>query len=165
MTVTRVAVAHGFSVLEVLFATSIVAVGVAALAQLSALSVYANFRAKQATHAAILAQQKVEALFPEAAAGRLTQSPAGTLGRNVPGYCDFVGAAGQFLGGGSLPPPGSAYLRRWSVDAVPGSPSRAVILQVLVTDLRNRGSADSSRSILLLPGEARMVAAKAAPVF
>src|SRR4051812_42476103 len=149
MATTRLDPATGFSLLEVLVATSLVAVGVAALAQLVAVAVYANHQAKQSTFAAILAQQKMEALFPEAASGVLSQSPAGTLGRNVDGYHDRVDAGGR------------TYLRRWSIDAVPDSPSRALILQVLVTDLRNRGAADSASSTVLLPGEARLLSVKA----
>jgi prepilin-type N-terminal cleavage/methylation domain-containing protein len=164
MPTTHTIAERGFSLLEVLVATSLVAVGVAALAQLAVVSVYANLHAKQATFAAILAQQKMEALFPEAAAGALAPSPPGTLGQNAAGYCDFVDAAGRMLAGGPAPPPGATYVRRWSVDAVPGSITRTLILQVLVTDLTNRGDADSLGSLLVLPGEARIVAAKAAPV-
>ncbi len=144
---------RGFSLLEVLVATTLVATGVAALAQLAAAAVYANHRAKQATFAAILAEQKMEALFGDAAAGGLAQSPAGALSRNVYGYCDVVDTGGR------------AFFRRWAIDVVPGSPSRALMLQVLVTDRRDRGAADSGTSNLLLPGEARLLAVKAASIF
>jgi len=152
MASTHVSAAGGFSLLEVLVATSLVAAGVAALAQLATMSVLANLRAREATFAAILAQQKMEALFPEAASGALRQSPAGALGRNVDGYYDRIDAGGR------------TYLRRWSVDAVPGSVSRALMLQVLVTD-PTRGAADGGTPNLLLPGDARVLAVKAAPVF
>src|SRR5471030_3520726 len=99
---------RGCSLLEVLVAMTIVAVGGVALAQLFALSTRANLHARQTTLAALLAQQKMEQLrglawsvdalgqpvsdvasdttvVPEAASGGtgLTPSPAGALGHSV----------------------------------------------------------------------------------
>ena len=55
---------RGYSLLEVLIAVTIVAVGVAALAQLVGFAVHANLRARDTTVAAVLAQQKIEELLP-----------------------------------------------------------------------------------------------------
>ena len=153
---------RGFSLLEALVATSIVAVGVAALAQLSGLALYANVQARQTSIAPVLAQQKIEELFAEAAVGGLTRSPAGTLESDVQGFCDFLDRTGQTLGAGAAPPAGAAYVRRWSVDPLPASPHHTSILQVLVRDLRHHaGVASGAR----LPGDARVVAATAGKTF
>jgi hypothetical protein len=125
---------RGFSILEALVATSIVAVGVCALAQLVALAARTNLHAKRTTMAAVLAQQKMEELLPEAS----TASSADALDHNVEGYSDFVDAGGHSLGGGAAMPAGSAFLRRWSIDPIPGSHNNTWMLQVLVTDLRSR---------------------------
>src|SRR5580765_7774854 len=73
---------RGFSLLEVLVATTIVAVGVSALAQLTGIATHANRHARQSTMAAVLAQKKMEELLAEEA-GTLTPSPADALGHNV----------------------------------------------------------------------------------
>lgn len=142
---------RGYSLLEVLVATTIVIVGVAALAQLIAFAAHTNLQASRTTMAAILAQRKMEQLLPEAPIGQ-TPSPTGALGHNVEGYYDFLDQAGHLLGGGPTPPAGHAYLRRWSIDPLPDSPNNTWILQVLVTDLRSRTVA-------------RFVAAKAGKAF
>jgi len=131
---------RGFSLLEVLVATTIVAVGVSALAQLAGIATHTNRHARQFTMAAVLAQKKMEELLAEEA-GTLTPSPAGALGHNVDGFADFIDAAGQPIGAGAVTPPGSAYLRRWSIDPLPDSRSGAWILQVLVTDVHGRSVA------------------------
>jgi type II secretory pathway pseudopilin PulG len=182
--------ARGCSLLEVLVATTIVVTGVVALAQLFALATHANLRARQTTFAAVLAQQKLEQLrslawsvdafglpvsdlttdttvVPEAVGGGtgLTPSPAGALGSTVEGYSDFVDRRGNVLGGGPTPPAGSAYLRRWSIEPLPTSANNTLILQVLVTDLRNRGAADTTTAVTRLPDEARIVGAKTRKAF
>ena len=154
---------RGFSLLEVLVATSVLVAGVVALAQLVVLAARANLQARQTTFTAVLAQQKMEELLPEAAG--LIPSPTGAIGRNVEGYSDFVDRRGIVLGGGPTPPPDSAYLRRWSIEPLPNSANGMLILQVLVTDLRNRGAADATTAVSRLPGEARLVAAKARKAF
>ena len=149
----------GFSLLETLIAAVIVATGVAALAQLATLCVHSNTRARDTTLAAVIAHQKVEELFADSAAGGLTPSPSGTLDFNVDGYCEFVDSTGRALGGGPAVPAGSAYVRRWSIDPVPGSPSQTSIVQVLVLDLRRGVAVGRVTPGLRLPGSARLVAA------
>jgi hypothetical protein len=106
---------------EVLIAISIVAGSVAAVAQLVALGARANRLARHTTLAVVFAQQKMEELMPDAAAG-LTPSPPGALDRDVDGFSDVVDGA---------------FTRRWSVDPLPGGSAGAVVLQVLVADARN----------------------------
>ena len=128
---------RGYSLLEVLIAITIVVVGVAALAQLVAVARSASMGARQATMAAVLAQQKMEELVPQLTT-ELTPSPADALVHSVEGYSDFVDASGRSRGTASAPPEGGAYLRRWSVDRVPDARTSMWILQVVVTDLRSR---------------------------
>jgi len=176
---------RGFSLLEVLFATTILIVGVAGLAQLFALSTRTNASARSTTYAAVLAQQKMEQLrgmtwgFDSAGlplsdnstnitaavetptGGRgLSPSPAGALGANTDGYCDFVDRTGRSLGSGANPPAGTVYIRRWSVEPLPTNPNNTLVLQVLVTRLRDRGGADDTVSVNRLPDEARIISVK-----
>ena len=160
--------ARGFSLLEVLFATTVLTVALAGLAQLFAVATRANSRAKATTYAAILAQQKMEQLrnltyafdalglprtdldtditvvpeLPNGGTG-LQPSPAGALGANTVGYVDYLDASGKSLGGlAPKPPPGAVYIRRWSVEPLPINPDNTIVLQVLVTPTRHRGLAD-----------------------
>src|SRR6185436_12200276 len=160
---------RGFSLLEVLFATTMLVVGVAGLAQLFALSTRTNTSARATTFAALLAQQKMEQLrgltwgfdtlglplsdtttnvtvVPEIMTGGtgLSPSPANSLGENTSGYCDFLDKHGNSLGGGTTPPANTTYIRRWSVEPLPTNPNNTLVLQVLVTRSRNRGDADTA---------------------
>jgi len=175
---------HGFSILEVLTATSILTVGLAALAQLFAISTRANFSARSTTMASILAEQKMEQLrgltwgfdalglpvsdfstdttvIPEAPTGgkALSPSPADALKTNQDGYCDFLDGYGYSLGGGATAPPGTVYIRRWSIEPIPANPHNTLVLQVLVTQVRDRG-ADSSTNTRRLPNDARIASVK-----
>ena len=182
---SRAARESGFSLLEVMFATAILATAVASLAQLFALSTKTNAGARATTFASVLAQQKMEQLrgltwgfdtlgLPltdtssdtTAAAetptggGGLTPSPAGTLGANTNGFCDFMDRNGASLGGGTTPPADTVYIRRWSIEPLPTNPNNTLVLQVLVTRNRNRGSADTTLGVTRLPDEARIISVK-----
>ena len=175
----------GFSLLEVLFATSILTVAIVALAQLFVVSTRANTSARATTFTAVLAQQKLEqlrsltwgfdgvglpltdtstdisALAETPTGGKgLTPSPQGALGANTDGYCDFIDGNGLSLGGGTTPPGGTVYVRRWSVEPLPTNPNNTLVLQVLVTRNRNRGAADAAVSVNRLPDEARVISVK-----
>lgn len=176
--------AAGFSLIEVLIATLILAIALVSLAQLFALSTKTNISARNTTYTAVLAQQKLEelrsltwgfdtqglpisdtttntAVSPETPAGGtgLAPSPAGTLGANTNGYVDYVGQFGNKLGGGGAPPAGTVYVRRWSVEPLPSNPNNTLILQVLVFRNRDRGAADNGAGTVL-PEEARLVTVK-----
>jgi type II secretory pathway pseudopilin PulG len=175
----------GFSLLEVLFATSILTVAVVSLAQLFAVATKANGSARATTFTSILAQQKMEQLraltwgfdslglpltdtsssttaAAQTATGGLglTPSPTGTLGANTDGYCDFLDRNGASLGGGTTPPTGAVYIRRWSVEPLPTNPNNTLVLQVLVTRKTNRGGADTAVGVNRLPDEARIISVK-----
>jgi prepilin-type N-terminal cleavage/methylation domain-containing protein len=175
----------GFSLIEVLVATTILTVALSALAQLFAIATNANTGAKSTTFAALLAQQKMEQLrgltwgfdplglplsdtttnvtvVPETMTGGkgLSPSPAGSLGANTDGYCDFLDKYGKPLGGGTTPPANTMYIRRWSVEPLPTNPNNTLVFQVLVTRSRNRGDADTAASVRRLPDEARIISVK-----
>ena len=175
----------GFSILEVLVATTIMTVAVAGLVQMFALATYTNASARATTYAAVLAQQKMEQLrglawgfdaqglpvtdtttdvtaaTEVASGGRgLSPSPAQSLGANTEGYCDFVDMFGRSLGGGTTPPAGTAYIRRWSIEALPTNPSNTIVLQVLVTRAGRRSGVDTSKAAARGPDEARLVSEK-----
>jgi type II secretory pathway pseudopilin PulG len=174
----------GFSLLEVLLATTILTVGLAALAQLFVVSTNANTSAKATTVASVLAAQKMEQLrgltwgfdtiglplsdistdttvVPETPTGGkgLSPSPEGSLKQNTDGYCDFLDKFGKSLGGGATAPGGTAYIRRWSIEPLPTNPNNTLIIQVLVTQKRDRGE-DNTPGTRRLPDEARIVSVK-----
>jgi len=128
---------RGFSLLEVLVATTIVAFGVSALAQLVGIATHAQRRATQSTLAAMLAQEKMEELLAEDG-GTLAPSPPDALGHDVDGFADFIDTAARTMGGSAVDPPGSAYHRRWSIESLADSRNGTWVLQVLVIDLRSR---------------------------
>ncbi len=176
---------RGFSLLEVLIAIGILAVGVTALAPLAAIAMHANAGAGTITSAALLAQDKMEQLrslawtldaqgapvsdlttdvasWPNAtgSGAGLAASPPDALEHDTAGYCDFVDSRGRLLGGGTTPPASAAYVRRWSIVPLPALPDRTLILQVRVTDLHGRTSAGAAVAATRLPGEARLVSLK-----
>ena len=144
--------ARGFSLLEVLVATSVLGVALAALAQLFAVAIHLNARARSMTFAVLLAEQKVEELVADAGLG---PSPAGALDRNTPGYCDYVDRNGHSLGGDTAPPPGAVYLRRWSIETLPVHPDTTFVLQVLAT--RSHVTADAASDVTRRPDTVRLV--------
>src|SRR5688572_19758438 len=176
--------AAGFSLIEVLIATMLLATALVMLAQLFALSTQSNIGARNTTFTAVLAQQKLEelrsltwgfdtqglpisdtssntAVSPETPNGGtgLAPSPGGSLGANTDGYVDYIGATGDKLGGGAVPPANTVYVRRWSVEPLPSNPNNTLILQVLVFRNRDRGTANDGAG-RVMPDEARLVTVK-----
>jgi prepilin-type N-terminal cleavage/methylation domain-containing protein len=96
---------RGCSLIEVLVATTLLAVGIASLAQLFTVAVASNISSTHRTRAAMLSAQKVE---------ELRSMPWGTELQN--GATDTVGA----------------YTRWWSVSPVPSSPEMAAVVVVRV---------------------------------
>ena len=95
---------------------------------------------------------------PERGGGAgLTPSPPGSLRDDVPGYFDLLDNRGRVVAGvgpgfGTAPQP--AYIRRWSIDALPGGSRDALLLQVLVTRWRPRAPAAGAGTLPRLPDEA-----------
>jgi prepilin-type N-terminal cleavage/methylation domain-containing protein len=154
---------NGFTLIEVIVAAGLIAVGAAGLAHLTAIGIAASRAAREQTLTALLAASKLEQLRsltwsyapgaadpptarsdyttdlsqePAAQGGPgLAASPAGTLRTNVPPYVDYLDAMGRWVGGGSSPPARAAFVRRWSVQVLPEDPSRTLILSVLVATI------------------------------
>lgn len=174
----------GFSLPEVLVSTVLLATAMVSIAQLLVVSTSANRAARTTTFATLLAEQKMEQLrgltwgydplglpfsdtstdlsvWPEAATGGsgLAPSPAGALNQNMPGYVDYLDEFGRWVGTGARPAPGTVYIRRWSIEPLPTNPNNTLILQVLVTRVRDRGGADAG-AVSRLPNEARLISLK-----
>jgi len=109
---------RGFSLVEVLIATTIAVVAIAGLAQLFVLASAANRASRMRTLAAMLARDKMEELI--------------ATDGEVAGGADFIGPRGEWLGDSS-PPPGTAFVRRWSVSAGAGFSPESRVLSVWIT--------------------------------
>jgi prepilin-type N-terminal cleavage/methylation domain-containing protein len=176
----------GFSLIEVLTATALLATAVVTLAQLFAVSTRSNLSARNTTYATVLAEQKMEelraltwgfdtaglpvtditsntAVNPETSTGGtgLAPSPTAALQENTSGYVDYVDRVGNKVGtGGTSAPSDGLWTRRWSITPLPTNPNNTIILQVLVTPAsRNRGTADQG-AVARLPDEARLITVK-----
>ncbi len=118
----------GFSLLESLLACTLLTVGVLALAAVFAVASALGARARHMTLAAILAAQTIEELSASRAAGDVVAT-------------DFTGPSGERLaGGGGSPPPGTAFIRRWSVRERSDGVGRSVVMTVSVESLRSGSS-------------------------
>jgi prepilin-type N-terminal cleavage/methylation domain-containing protein len=160
---------RGFSLIEVLIATTVTTIGTLALAQLCAMSMQMNQDARATTFATVLASQKMEQLralawtsdalgvpisdlatdttvAPHSSVGGtgLNVSPPGTLGVNTRGYCDFLDENGRTLGGGTAPPSTAAFVRRWSIAPVPPVVTDTLAIQVSVIRIGSRRSVEGS---------------------
>jgi len=180
---TSVRRAGGFSLVEVLVATTLLAVALVGLAQLAGIAVRANTSARGTTFATMLAQQKLEQLrelqwafdtnggpvsdlrtdltvTPTSQGGTgLMPSPAGTLTANTAGYVDYLDASGNWVGTGTRPAAGTVYIRRWSIAALPADPGNTLVLQVFVTHIRSR-NATSAVGGSRLTEQARLLSLK-----
>ncbi len=107
----------------------------------------------------MLAAQGMEALRAKEWT-TLSSSPSGTLFSNVEGYVEYLDARGAVLDAGlgaSVPPAGTVFARRWSIDPVPGWSDRLIVLQVLVTPRASGTSPGGSSGGGASPGDARLV--------
>src|SRR5688572_29212380 len=150
-----------------------------------AMSVSENTSARTGTFAAVLAEQKIEQLrgltwgfdsiglplsdfntdtatrVQTAAGGTgLTPSPSNSLTRDVDGYVDFLDQFGWILGGGGTVEPRGVYIRRWSGEPLSTTPNNTLIVQAVVTRVRERGAADDEGSVRRLRDEARLITVK-----
>jgi len=176
----------GFSLIETMVATGLLAGAVVVLGQMFAIAMADTTSARTGTFAAVLAEQKMEqlrgltwgfdiiglpltdttsniALPIQSAAGGpgLSPSPSDSLRSNVDGYVDYIDQFGRIIGGGTTVPGATVYIRRWSVEPLPTNPNNTVILQVVVTRSRNRGTADSTEgSTRRMRDEARLMTVK-----
>lgn len=159
---------RGSTLVEALVATLVLTTGLLTMAELVRVATATNTVARNGTLAGILAEQKIEQLRSlawEFDANGLPQSDPGlqaspvSLRQNTPGFVDHVDRGGGIVGLGAQPPASAVYTRRWSIEPLPTSAGPAVVIQVLVTNVRNRGRADQG-AVTRLPGEARLVTLK-----
>ncbi|MEO5742633.1 MAG: hypothetical protein ABIS29_18760 [Vicinamibacterales bacterium] len=168
-------------------ATGLLASALVALAQLFAIATTTNAAARSSTITMMLAQQKIEqlrglqytydraalpvqdtdtdtAVYPPVAGGKgLSPSTDNTLQANTDGYVDYLDPSGRTLGGGTVIPDGTAFIRRWSVEPLPTNPNNVIILQVMVTRQRDRGTGNAG-SVSRGPQEARLMTIKSRKV-
>jgi type II secretory pathway pseudopilin PulG len=128
----------GTTLIEVLVATSVLATGLVAIAQLFLIAAASNRVARDTTVAATLAAQKVEQLL-------LTEPSQGT------GDVDHVDEWGNVVGTSGSPPANAMYTRRWSFEPLSGD---RVAIRVRV------GRSVRSGQPGYLPGEVRLFAIK-----
>lgn len=177
---------RGFSLIEVIVATGLMAVALVAVSQLFAIAIGSNSSARDKTFATVLAEQKLEQLrgltwgfdvsgvpmsdtttdiavdppTPNGGPG-LSPSPATSLRENTPGYVDYVDRFGRVTGGNTLQPPaGSVYFRRWSVEPLPTNPNNTLILQVVVGRLGQDRTAADQGNVARMVDDARVITVK-----
>jgi prepilin-type N-terminal cleavage/methylation domain-containing protein len=114
--------ADGFTLVEVMVATSILVVGVVSLAQLALLARKSDQAAALVTIAAVLAQDKMEQL-------RAAEWP----GAATDGCCEFFDFEGRRLADGAAAPVGTQFVRGWSIEPVALMPGAAQALHVWVS--------------------------------
>jgi prepilin-type N-terminal cleavage/methylation domain-containing protein len=155
---------RGFSLIEVLIATLVLATGALSMAGLATISAASTREARTSTAASILALDKLEQLRSltwafDASGARLSDpllatSPVDSLDRNCAGFVDFLDLAGRWLGGGTTPPPTAAFVRRWRIAPLAANPTDTVVLQVAVTPV---GHPRTSQDVLLTDIRTRSV--------
>jgi len=125
MAAMRVINQRGLSLLEALFATTILTVAVVSLAQVVALAVRANLLARTSTLAGLLAAQKMEQLRALA----WTFDAGGTPISDVPtgAYADRLDASGRVV-----PDASAVFIRRWAITPLPAHPDTLVIQVTVV---------------------------------
>lgn len=175
----------GFSLMETMVATMLLASALVTTAQLLVIATRANSNAQRQTYSSTLAQEKMEQLRglawgfdelglpvndftsnltvdPAVAVGGvgLTPSPGDSLASNMTGYVDYLDRAGASLGGGADPPAGTAFVRRWSVEPLPTNPNNTLILQVMVFTVGDRANTGTGAVLTGVRDEARLISVK-----
>jgi hypothetical protein len=177
----------GFSLAEVIVASALLVTTLVALAELLAAAARSNTSSLHTAFSTVLAQQKLEQLRtlawevdsvgssisdlttdttlppdrpPSTGGTGLTPSPGNSLVANLSGYVDYLDAMGRSLGTGDFPQPGTAYIRRWSIEPLPAVPDDGLVLQVRVSHHSIRGSPKQGASFRLAE-EAHVVTLKA----
>ena len=169
--IRRASRSSGFTLVEVLIAVAIFIAIALGVAQLIVIATRAMRAAREQTSTSILAAAKMDELralawtyespvpgLPAAPrSDRMTDvshpdhgedgvgleaSPAGALGSNMPPWVDYLDDAGRWVGHDTDPPADAVFIRRWSVRPLQADPERTLVLQVLVTTVRD----DRSRS-------------------
>jgi len=147
---------RGFSLVEAVLATGLLASALVSLGQLFAISVANNRSARVRSYVAVLAQQKMEQLrslawgfdplgAPVSDTG-LSLSPSDALTADRSGWVDYLDEAGNILGGGTSVPPKAVYVRRWAIEPLPENPAHTIVIRVLATTRAASDMAEASAS-------------------
>jgi prepilin-type N-terminal cleavage/methylation domain-containing protein len=141
--------ADGFTLIEVLVATTLVCTAVAGLSQLGLLAMAQSLSVQRQTAALWLAQSKLEELRARSWAfdssglalsdPALSLSPPGALTSDTPGFVDYFDRFGDVV-----PRPVSTYQRRWAITLVDPVDPDTLRLQSCVL---SRAPASAGRSI------------------
>jgi len=165
---------RGFTLVEVLVAMLVLCAAALGGMQLVAIATEMMGRARAESLAASLAASRMEQLrslrfeFDDSglrvtdATTSLATDPPGpggaglnpsgaSLASNVSGLADFLDGAGAWVGSGTAPPSGAAFVRRWSIEPADAG-GDLLVLQVLVRPVA-AGSPGARRA----RGEARYV--------
>lgn len=150
----------GFTLIETLVATVIVAVALVSVSQLVLVVSRAGQAARDASLGAILTAQKVDALGAGSSGAEVTTS-GDAWRRSEAGAHEYLDAYGRVLGAVAGVPGAAVYVRRWSVVPLPGDAAGARAIEVstgrLVRDGRG-GVVDAEewsvvRAVSILAGE------------
>jgi prepilin-type N-terminal cleavage/methylation domain-containing protein len=153
----------GFTLVEVLVAIALLVLSAVGVAQLVGMATSSLRASREQTAAVLLAAAKMEQLraldwtytsaggvaversdFTTNASSRdlssggvgLSASPADTLSASTPFFADYLDGQGRWVGSGGTPPVTAVFARRWAVHPLPADPSRALVIQVLVTTVQ-----------------------------
>ena len=119
--------ATGFSLVEVVIASTLLTIGLLVAVQLFGRCTLTNATAHAVTQATVLAVEKMEELRSRSIDDpSLALSPPGVLATSVNAYSDL---------------PADLYVRRWSVEPLPSFPEDGVVIRVLVTKTGGAGAA------------------------
>jgi prepilin-type N-terminal cleavage/methylation domain-containing protein len=175
----------GFSLVETLVATAILATVSLGVAQMFIYATDNTRGGKLETTATTLAEQKMEQLRgltwgyddeglglpetdvqtnlaanpPDKSGSGLNPSPEGVLEGNTDGYVDYLDQQGSYLGTGATPPDNTVYIRRWSIEPLPTNPNNTLVFQVFVTT-PEREARRGGEKRQKLPGDAWLVSVK-----
>jgi prepilin-type N-terminal cleavage/methylation domain-containing protein len=146
---------NGFTLIETIVATAIVATALSALAHLFVLGAAQTHRNRQALPALAAAQGKLRQLQAAAwtsvsEAPELAASPADTLTANVAGFVEHLDND-MHLMASTAPDADAAYVRRWAIRPLVSGDLDTLVLQVCVsrsfaTDARSRTCVASIRT-------------------
>jgi len=110
---------EGFSLVEVIVASTLLTIGLLVAVQLFGRSTLTNATAHVVTQATLLAVEKMEQLRSGSIDDpSLARSPPDALLTSVDAYSDS---------------PDGSYVRRWSVEPLPSFPEDGVVIRVVVT--------------------------------
>ena len=87
----------------------------------------------------------------------LQPSPSTSLDESTAGYVDYLDAAGRWVGTGTTPPAGTAFVRRWSIQPLATNPNNTLVLQVRVLPLTRVIQSGGALSGMRISDETRLV--------